>query len=342
MATITKNPYDDVAWETVEQLPANLHCHTMMSDGRAMPDAVIEEYAAAGYRVLAITDHDSYFKHREGEPEIEPTCEPTWPWTTWVDAEPSRVWETDGVETAAYYPDLGEGMLAICGNEIKPSPELVSLFSDCGYDDADEAEADRLEYIDGLDGLSFWAHPMDYLPGGRWAEHFEDSFETGVEFYRDQLADYPHNRGVELQAKDVEMALKLFDALVADLYDEQDVFLYANDDSHAAGVADDAMCTVVLAEGPTGPAVKEALANGHTLVGKRSHPLPQLSRIAVDEDRETVTVEARGVDEITWVRDGDAVDTGPEFAYGGIDRAAIRFELETDGSTLYSQPMRID
>ncbi len=342
MATITKNPYADIAWGTVERLPANLHCHTLMSDGRAMPDTVIEEYAAAGYRVLAITDHDSYHTHREGEPEIEPTCEPTWPWTRWIDATPGQTWETDGVETAAYYPDVGEGLLAICGNEIKPSPELVTLFCDCGYDDATEAEADRLEYVAGLDGLSFWAHPMDYLPGGRWADHFDDSFDAGVEFYTEQLTTYPHNRGVELQAKNVDMALRLFDALVASLYHDQNVFLYANDDSHGPAVGEQAMCTIVFADEPTGPAVKTALECGHTLVGERSDPLPDIRHISTDEEQHTITVAAQHVDEIRWIQDGDVVDTGANFAYAGADRGAIRFELETNGSTLYSQPFLIE
>lgn len=337
MARLEKNPYGGVDWDSCGRYVGNLHCHTLMSDGRAMPDEVIEGYAAAGYRILALTDHDGYHTIREGEPEIEPTCETTWPWTEWIDAEPSRVWERDGMETSANYPEVGEGMLAIRGNEIKPSPELVSLFNDCGYDDWEEGRRDRLDYVRDRDGLSFWAHPMDYLPGGRWAHEFDDSFEAGLAFYREHLTAYRHNLGVEMQAKDPELALKLFDALVADLYADHDVFLYANDDSHTASVAENAMVNLVLAEDLTGPAVRSALERGRVLVGERSDHLPDVRRVAVDERRQTLLADVRNCDEITWVRDGDPVHSAAEFDYSAAAGSAVRFEVRTGDSTLYSQ-----
>ncbi len=40
-----------------EWLKANLHCHTTNSDGDATPAERLEQYAEAGFQVLAITDH---------------------------------------------------------------------------------------------------------------------------------------------------------------------------------------------------------------------------------------------------------------------------------------------
>jgi predicted metal-dependent phosphoesterase TrpH len=37
----------------------DLHLHTTASDGRSTPDALVREAAAAGVRVLAVTDHDT-------------------------------------------------------------------------------------------------------------------------------------------------------------------------------------------------------------------------------------------------------------------------------------------
>jgi histidinol phosphatase-like PHP family hydrolase len=38
----------------------NLHCHTLLSDGVLLPSEVAVRYMAAGYRVIAITDHTDY------------------------------------------------------------------------------------------------------------------------------------------------------------------------------------------------------------------------------------------------------------------------------------------
>ena len=38
----------------------NLHCHSLLSDGALLPSEVVVRYAAAGYKVIAITDHADY------------------------------------------------------------------------------------------------------------------------------------------------------------------------------------------------------------------------------------------------------------------------------------------
>lgn len=44
---------------------ANLHCHTTLSDGNMTPEQVKEWYMAAGYSVVAFTDHDIFLPHPE-------------------------------------------------------------------------------------------------------------------------------------------------------------------------------------------------------------------------------------------------------------------------------------
>ena len=41
-----------------KRFKANLHCHTRLSDGRAAPETVKEEYKKRGYSVVAFTDHE--------------------------------------------------------------------------------------------------------------------------------------------------------------------------------------------------------------------------------------------------------------------------------------------
>lgn len=42
---------------------ANLHCHSVVSDGRKTPEQLKADYMAHGYSVIAYTDHDIYVNH---------------------------------------------------------------------------------------------------------------------------------------------------------------------------------------------------------------------------------------------------------------------------------------
>ena len=44
---------------------ANLHCHTILSDGHWTPEQVKEEYKKRGYSIVAFTDHDIMIPHHD-------------------------------------------------------------------------------------------------------------------------------------------------------------------------------------------------------------------------------------------------------------------------------------
>ena len=54
---IINNPYGTVDFENWDQYKADLHSHTIASDGDEDMDVMIEEHYAQGYDVLALTDH---------------------------------------------------------------------------------------------------------------------------------------------------------------------------------------------------------------------------------------------------------------------------------------------
>ena len=87
---LTKNPYAEVDWTTVNQYKANYHTHTTNSDGSQIPSEVVEEYGSKGYDILSITDHNVT----------------TWPW-----------------------PDNDYNMLAIKGNEYSSSHHMNAMLS---------------------------------------------------------------------------------------------------------------------------------------------------------------------------------------------------------------------
>ena len=46
-----------------KQYKANLHCHSVLSDGKKTPEELKEMYKARGYSILAITDHERPYVH---------------------------------------------------------------------------------------------------------------------------------------------------------------------------------------------------------------------------------------------------------------------------------------
>lgn len=44
---------------------ANLHCHTVHSDGKLTPQEVKKLYQERGYSIIAFTDHRHYANHSE-------------------------------------------------------------------------------------------------------------------------------------------------------------------------------------------------------------------------------------------------------------------------------------
>ena len=46
-----------------KQYKANLHCHSILSDGARTPEELKEMYRSHGYDILAITDHERPFRH---------------------------------------------------------------------------------------------------------------------------------------------------------------------------------------------------------------------------------------------------------------------------------------
>lgn len=48
-----------------KQYKANLHCHSMMSDGKKTPEELKAMYKSHGYSILAITDHETPHNHND-------------------------------------------------------------------------------------------------------------------------------------------------------------------------------------------------------------------------------------------------------------------------------------
>ena len=343
-ARVVKNPYASVDWNTVTHYLANFHSHTVYSDGRAEPDELIHNYAEAGYHILAITDHDNHHTTRDGERETVRTASTTWPWTNWIGERPSQLWQRGGIVTSAFFPGLGEeGMLAVRGNELSTHPHIVSLFNDCGFVDP-RSDDERMACVAAKGGLSHWAHPANYVPGGRWEDRvFDTSWEEALEYFGRYIADHDHMIGVEVRfgsrrEREEDFINRLFDQY----YRDHDIFMVGSDDTHDTSVSENAALTLLLAEALTEEAVRHALKNGHTFVGARTTVYPRFNRISVDDEQQTITVDVDNHDGITWYKDGLQVAEGDTVRFSGMKNAVLRFQLDVDNVVFYSQAFYID
>lgn len=115
---VLANPYAGIDFSSASTLKADFHSHTTYSDGvaAATPKPRIDKYRNYGYRVAAITDHDTIGPSAgTTSPTLRP--QPTWPWsavygnTPAIEASP----ETAG-QMIEFYPSLD--MFAIKGNEF--------------------------------------------------------------------------------------------------------------------------------------------------------------------------------------------------------------------------------
>ena len=305
-----QNPYAEVDWSEYGRYKANMHTHTTESDGAMTPAAKIDEYHRLGYRILALTDHDTW----------SPSS-PTWPWTAY-----GR--DPNGLDPV---------MLAVQGNEISRPNHIGSYFND--YGDPDQtSETEALAEIGARNGLAVLFHPGRYNRTVAWYVDLYTNPDhdqlVGLEVYN-QGDRHPNDR-------------RLWDRILAETMPGRPVWGYANDDAHQLAHVGRNWQMFLLPE-LTETALRHAMTNGHfyfAYTSTRGDPAPTIERISVDEANWTITIEAEGYDEIAWLHEGEVVGTEATIMVAGI-RGVLRAELRdtsVSGQTRksYTQPFYIE
>ena len=341
MRHVELDPYADLDWSSVGRYKANLHAHTTCSDGTLSPAEVIDAYAARGYDVLAITDHDT-FRNSSG------TGAATWPWVA-HGRDPDRV-----------------GMLAVRGNEftgdvaVASIPHLTSWFSDLWQpeDPFDERNYD-LAWILATHGergaVSAWAHPTR---GGERAVHGGDP-----RWFVDRHRDHRHLRGFEVYSgtgrPSAADSSALYDAILTRLRSEGvELPLWANaaDDSHHAAEIGFDYHVHLLPQRSTA-ALRRSLECGAYLVVQdpQGHRLerhlddsegfwtaaPTVTHIAVGDS--SIRIDGERYEHIVWISDGEVVHTGDQLSLdaaglGGYVRAVLHGD---QGARALTQPFTL-
>ena len=283
----------------------------MLSDGKVDPAGVIDMYHDHGYKILALTDHDTK--------KLEVT---TWPWKDF-DRDPGEL-----------------GMIAIEGNEISRLHHINSLYSDYG-DSKVNTEEEVFQQIAERDGLAAFNHP------GRYTKSKKPEMKRSLEWYYDHLRRHPHILGLEVynQMDRYPTDRNTWDSVLTELLPERPVWGMANDDMHVPAKSFGFSWNIVLLPELNDALVRDALVEGHFFFahspkGKDGPPVPVIEEITVDERSGTISIQASGCESIEWIAEGEVVYHGEEIDLSLIPNAKyVRAMIHgIEGTVVGTQP----
>jgi hypothetical protein len=312
------NPYEHVDWQTFARYRADLHVHTLQSDGCHLPGEVVRAFHDAGFSILSITDHDivapnfcplrdtatqaqidfgAFATDRTPYPDPRPPTFPsetTWPWSSYGAPSPAEL-----------------GVLAIEGAELTCTYHVNSFFNDFGVPTQQcPGLNEELLEVARRGGVAVLNHPDTQQPP-----------EWFAQLYREHSAEY--FVGLEIVADNPRIAdsyVTLWDQLLGELMPSRPIWGFGTSDMHMLTRTRFAFTVFVLDELTT-ENVKQAMRRGqfYSVSGPKMLNLsrergqtrdgpaayagtyPDLRSITVDRDAGKVSIDATGYDEIVWI-----------------------------------------
>ena len=335
------NPYKEINWETINQYKSNFHTHTLQSNdptSNFTTTYVVDKYHGADYKILSLTDHDYN----------------TYPWTMFPQFTPGY---------AARDPKA-LGMLAVSGNEL--SKDNTNSWSErtggqfnhhndffTGRQGQEFASlAESYAYTYALGGLQIINHPGQYWDLNNT---YSETAKNGPGWHANNFKTYPSLVGLEVynQGNRRPNDRILWDQILDRTMPFKAVFGYSGDDTHN----DDQLFrnyNFMLMEDLTTDELKDAMVKGESYfcyepAGSGQGKAPRITSIIVDEEKQTITVNANGL--VHWIYSTDMTSTaassrrstvvgiGNTFSYKGFQGTYVRaFITNTYGETC-TQPI---
>ena len=298
------NPYAKVDWNEFGQYKANLHCHTIMSDGHACVDDMAKTYKEAGFSILAISDHDCVIKEKRPKEFIETACLDknyisfiTWPWCDFGAKSPRM-----------------HGLTGIEANELTTKHHMNSYFNGYGLGSNIENnygynEDQQLDEVQRRNGLSIVNHPGIQAS---WNQ------EKSLQWYIDLFKVHPASSlvGMEITNRVNKewdgFDISLWDQLLAEFMPVRPIWGFGNDDAHSHNESRFSF-NVFYFDICTQANVRQAMLDGqftfcdssryidYTKEKIKDGTFPYINSIKVDEKAQTITLDAKDYDQIRWI-----------------------------------------
>ena len=338
---ISNNPYADIDWATVNQYKSNFHTHTTQSNDASdgfTTAYVVDKYHAAGYKILALTDHD-----------YNP-----YPWELF----PQYMRTVPARDPAAL------GMLAVPGNEL--SKDNTNSWSErtggqfnhhndffTGRQGQEFASLqESYAYTYALGGMQIINHPGQY-----WSieNTYSETQKDGPGWHANNFQTFPSLIGLEVynQGNRRPNDRILWDQILQRTMPQRPVYGYSCDDAHN----NDQLFrnyNFMLMEDLTAVELKDAMRKGESYfcyepAGTGEGKSPRINAIHVDETNKTITIEANGL--VHWIYATDktssaassarstVVGIGNTFCYQGYQGSYVRAFITNVFGETCTQPI---
>lgn len=356
------NPYKTVDWETWSSYRAQLHAHTLYSDGDMSITDVVEAYYEHGYDILAITDHGVVHTGWNKPHKMIPVIG----YNKFMRRDEVNPMNDKRYEEITAGADRnGRPMLdvkqGIEMNALTMRKNHVNGFF-CGWGQnrlgREENYETPIAKTEKAGGISVINHPGDFVSAAKNISRLNDWNNLTV--FTDSLLSHPSCVGVE--AFNGDDGPDRYDRILWDrllmycIPRGRNVWAFSNDDSHVPrhiGLTSEIMLMPELSE----KALRTAMENGtffacskvaHVELGddfKGSGSYADVKRIEVDDENDDITVTAENYDVIEWVADGEIIATGNSInlrEHAQKIGSYVRFQIKNEGGILLSQPFICD
>lgn len=289
------SPYNGIDWSSINQYKANFHTHTTQSfDAQNRVDVTVDKYRNAGYKILALTDHDAN----------------PYPWEMFNLFNPS----------AASRNPAELDMLAIPGNELSKS--YTNSWNEVGGSEFNHHN----DFFTGRQGMEFGTLQESYAytkklggmqlinhPGQYWSldKSYTPGEKNSPEWHAQNFMTYSSLIGLEVynQGNRRPNDRILWDQIL-DITTEKFCYVwgYSCDDSHN----DDQLFrnyNFMLMPSLTIDNLKDAMRDGvhyfcYEYNGSGEAKAPRISNIVVSEDLQTITIETDAT-QVYWISGTD-------------------------------------
>lgn len=362
---IIGNAYESVDWDSWNAYKTQLHCHTTASDGASNIDATVEAYYAAGYDILALTDHMTLGVQWDQKPEVVSLMRLIKSDRTGF-AELTPLTPERRLQIMSGVGRNGRGMLEVTtgielNGAVPNNSHLNGYFSDYGQGligiDGDYETPAR--EVGERGGITFLDHLGDYTKAYQDYEISHD--EKFIRKFSKIFLENSTCLGTGINsAQDIQTAADriLYDEILQVTVPRGVVpWSFSFSDSHSDTIDQiDRAFTVHMMPELTVDALRTSMENGTFFpvcryaryeLGedyKGVGAVPEVNRITVDEKEDTITLDVDNYQKIVWVADGVEIAEGNTIDIDDYSKKIscyVRAYVVGEGGVLYVQPFTV-
>ena len=319
------NPYETVDWDTWKAYKGATHVHTVRSDGNVELNDMIEEYYAKGYQALALTDHGTVsYSWTEDQTRLS-----IFGYQYFVHGNIDEISEARYQQITTGSDRGGDGMTEIpLGIELNGSSSakchVNSYFADCGHGDLEVNSTwpeDAIKKSQNAGGICHINHV------GEWTEGKSDINTYNADFvakYANLFLNYSACIGMELvNTTDNRTHNDRY------LYDEtlkvtaplgRNIWGFCEDDAHDYSDVENNAQYFVMPENNAAN-IRTSMENGTFFACSKNAKtaaelgdgfaaegaFPMISRVAVDDEANQISVNPYNAQTVKMVADGKVI-----------------------------------